>query len=139
MGDPRNGIKKLLEGNENSNNRVRSNDLFTAEDVLANTKKIVDDLATVNLTRRHQPLPTITRQNDAPDKANRLNTISQAIIGMKEATIQGITTIVDIAVLDTIVHTPDGANIKGIDNYQLHEVIMAILDGDDRPTTKDSK
>ena len=44
-------------------------------------------------------------------------------------------TTVGSAVLDAILCTADGADIKGIDEYQLHKVITVILYGDDRPTT----
>ena len=94
LGDPGDGMKKLSEENENSTNRVRSNDLVTAEGVLATARKIVDDLATANLNQAPPTPPIIILKNNAYEEADRLNTISQAIIDAKEGTTRGITAIV---------------------------------------------
>jgi hypothetical protein len=132
--DPGNGMKKLLDESENPTNQVRSNDLLTGANVLASAKKIADDLATANPNQSPATPPTITTTQEANEEADRLNTISQHIIGAKEGTTAALKTIVGTAVLDAVLRTADGADIKGVDEYELHEVLTAILDGADRPT-----
>jgi hypothetical protein len=100
--DPGNGMKKLLDESANPTNQVRSNDLLTGANVLASAKKIADDLATANPNRSPPTPPTITTTQEANEEVDRLNTISQHIIGAKEGTAAALKAIVGSAVLDAV-------------------------------------
>ena len=67
-----------------------------------------------------------------------MNSINQYIIGTKEVITKAIKIIVSSAVLHAVLRTADGADIKGIDKYQLHEVSTAVLDGSDHPMMIDA-
>ena len=69
------------------------------------------------------------------DEADRLNLINQAVIGAKEGTVEAITAKVGSNITDAVLHTADGSDFESIDDWQLEEVITAIVQGADRPNT----
>ena len=130
-------MRKLLEKAKNIINQVRSTDTITADVILSKAKKIADDLVMANPDQRPPTPPTIILRTDAHDEANCLNMINQAIMGTKEGVAKAIKTIAGSTILDAVLCIADGADIKGIGEYQLHKVITAILDGADHSTTMD--
>ena len=102
MGDIGNGMKNLLKQTRNVTNKVRSSDLLSGVDVLARAKKIADDLAAANPNQSPATPPTITKTQEANEEADRLNTISQHIIGAKEGTTAALKAIVGSVVLDAV-------------------------------------
>ena len=81
--------------------------------------------------------PAITTQSNAQDEADQLNLIHQEVIGAKEGAAEAISTKVGTDVTNSILKSADGANFCSIDDYQLEDVIAAVLQGADRPNTAD--
>ena len=126
--DPGNGMKKLLDESSNGTNAIRSMDNVTVETVLAESKA-----ATLSISPA--TLPTITTRQDAQEAADRQNIRNQAVIGAKEGTAAAITEKVGSDVTDLTLRSSDGLDLKSIDDYQLSDLVAAIISGADRPPT----
>ena len=55
------------------------------------------------------------------------------MIGVKEAVAEGITALVGKAITNPVLWTADGRNFCRVDEYQLHQVYTAIMEGADQP------
>ena len=55
------------------------------------------------------------------------------MIGVKEAVAEGITALVGEGITNPVLWTADGRNFRGVDEYQLHQLYTAIMEGSDRP------
>ena len=113
---------------------IKSTDAETASTVLTEARKEAvqrskEEDATVT--------PAFTTRADAQEEADRRNQINQAVIGAKEGATEAITAKVGKDITDSILRTADGKDVKGIDDYQLYELIDAIIQGADRPATMD--
>ena len=57
------------------------------------------------------------------------------VIGAKEGVAAAITSNVGNDVTHTILKTADGLDYKGIDDYQIKDLLNAVIQGTDRPST----
>ena len=81
--------------------------------------------------------PEITIGNDAQEEADRLNMFRLVVIRAKEGVAAGLSAIVGTAVTDTTLRTTDGQDFKTVDEYQLVDLMKAVIDGAGRPATTD--
>ena len=130
--DAINGMSQLLI-EDSTISLIKSTDAETFQSVL---KKSKDD-AKKESTTDNPVSPLFDDRGDAQEEANRLNLLSQAVIGAKEGTAQAITKIAGKDITDSILRTIDGTQQKSIDAYQLHELIAAVVQGANRPATAD--
>jgi len=117
----------------NAISRIKSTMVATAKTVLNEAKRLTI-AASMSST---SVAPAITTCFDAQDKADHLNLIHQAVIGMKEGAAEEISEKVGTDITDSILKSADGANFRSIDDYQLEAVIAAVLQGADRPNMAD--
>ncbi len=75
----------------------------------------------------------ITTRADAVDAADRQNQLNQAVIGAKEGWTEAIVTKVGKRVTDTVLRTADGTDYKSVDEYELCELINAVMQAAERP------
>jgi hypothetical protein len=81
--------------------------------------------------------PSITTRSDAQEEADRLNNYSQAVIGVKEGTVEAFIAAVGHDVLDTVLIDADGTSPKGIDDYLLSDLTKLIISEANRPKAND--
>ena len=72
-------------------------------------------------------------KDDAREEADRHNTFRLAVIGVKEAVAEGINALVVEAITNPVLPTADGSDFRGVEEYQLHQMYTAIMEGADRP------
>ena len=114
---------------------INSNDVATISTVLATaTRKATAATMALGLGAACIA-PTITTSTESQDKANRLNLNCQSIISAKEGAITDITDKVGIDITDIVLRTMNGDYFKGINDYNLHEIVSAEITGADRPAT----
>jgi hypothetical protein len=101
--------------------------------VLDESRAIADALSSPQLP----VLPTITACANVQDEADRINQINQAVIGTKEGATEAITDKVGSDITEAVLRTADSTNYRSIDDYELHELITAALQGADHPNTSD--
>ena len=77
--------------------------------------------------------PEITTNEDAQEEVNRKNVFRLAVIGAKEQIAKEITAQVGKSVTDPILRNVDGVNFKKVDEYHLHQLITAVMEGAERP------
>jgi hypothetical protein len=132
--DSKNGMVKLIEESSNTINSIKSTSAYSADDVLKMSKqkaaKISKDTGTT-------ATPSITTRSDAQEEADRLNNYSQAVIGVKEGTVEAFIAAVGHDVLDTVLIDADGTSPKGIDDYLLSDLTKLIISGANRPKAND--
>lgn len=134
-GDPGNGMDKLCVAS-NAIARIKSTTVATAKTVLDEAKRLAT-AATAASSSGTTIAPAITTRSDAQDEADRLNLIHQAVIGAKEGAAEAISMKVGTDVTDSVLKSADGDDFRSIDDYQLEDVIAAVLQGADRPNTAD--
>ena len=81
--------------------------------------------------------PTIILQADAMEAADRRNQVNQAVIRAKEGATDAIVKKVGHAITNTVLQSDDGSDVKGIDDYELYELVDAIIRGANRPPAGD--
>ena len=114
--------------------RIKSTDMHTATSVLkyhrdlAASKTSADPNKTV-----HQP--EITSRTDANDEAKRLNTPVQYITGVKEAIAKVSTAKFGKHITDSVLRTADCSDLKSINDWIVDDLLEAIRQGADRPTS----
>ena len=79
--------------------------------------------------------PEIGKYN-AHKEADRQNTFRLAVIGVKEAVMEGITALVGEAITNPVLRTADGSDFCRVDNYELHQLYTAIMEGAALPEAK---
>jgi hypothetical protein len=72
------------------------------------------------------------------DEADWLNLINQAVIGAKEGTAESITTKVGTDMSDAVLKTADGSDFRSVKDWQLKNVLTAVVQGADRPNSATS-
>jgi len=132
--DPGKGMVKLLDDGDNILTRVQSTDAITAGSVLKSAKKRADELST---TTGKTVLSTFNTRTEAKEEADRLNVITQSVIGAKEGVVKAVSKLVGSDITDTILRTPDGTDHKSIDDFTLYEVMKVAINRADRPNTND--
>jgi hypothetical protein len=80
-------------------------------------------------------VPDITTRGDAQDEADRLNTINQAILGVKEGFKEAISEAGGTDALSSVLQEADGQP-RSIDDYTLHDLTQALIAGANRPKAK---
>jgi hypothetical protein len=132
--DPGNGMKKLLDDGDNLLTKVKATDAVTAGAVLQASKaKAAQQSTTTGVT----VAPAIVKRIEAQEEADRLNVINQSVIGAKEGVTEGVTLKVGSDITDSILRTPDGSDLKSVDDYKLFDVMRAAIEGADRPSATD--
>jgi hypothetical protein len=111
----------------------KANKTITTANVINMSKKEAKAESTTTGTTVH---PKITSRADAQEEAKRLNTNNQALIGAKEGVVEALTMFVGTDITETILRQADG-DFKGMDEYTLHELLKAAVDGADRPPATD--
>ena len=132
--DPGNGMKKLLDDGDNLLTKVKATDAVTAGAVLQASKAKADQKTT---TTGVTVAPVFVKRIEAQEEADRLNVINQSVIGAKEGVTEGVTLKVGSDITDSILRTPDGSDLKSVDDYTLFEVMKAAIEGADRPSATD--
>ena len=79
--------------------------------------------------------PEIMTNADAQDEADRQNTAWLATIGVKEAIVDAITSIVGAQITNPILRTTDGSDFRRVDEYNLHQLLSAVKGGSEQPST----
>ena len=128
------GMSGLCEQSPNPVNGVKATVAITADMVMAAAKK---QFAADKLLPDPPAKQDFAVKSEAQDEANRLNDINQAVIGAKEGTAEALKRHVGSDVLDAVLRTADGNDRRGIDEYTIADIIDAIMEGADRPTTPD--
>ena len=129
---PGNGTKRLLSARPNAVTAICAIDLATCNYILVEAKAA----AAAKLTTCNTVAPSITSRKDAQIEDNWRNFICQAVIGAKEGTTKKKTAIIGSAATDTVFCTPNGRNLKGVNEYELANIVAATITGLDRPVTK---
>ena len=124
-GDPGNGMDKLCVAS-NAITCIKSTMVATAKTVLDEAKQLAT-AATAASSSGTTIAPAITTRSDAQDEADRLNLIHQAVIGAKEGAAEAISMKVGTDVTNSILKSADGNDFFSIDDYQLKDVITAVL------------
>ena len=79
--------------------------------------------------------PKITTKTKAQDEAYRQNTARLAAIGVKEAIVDAITSIVGDQITNPILRTTDGSDFRTVNKYYLHQLLSAVKGGAEQPST----
>ena len=70
-------------------------------------------------------------KEDAREEADRQNTFRLEVIGVKEAVAEGITALVGEAITNPVLWIADGSDLRGVKEYQLHQLYTSIMEGAD--------
>ena len=65
------------------------------------------------------------------------NLVSQAVISAKEGIAEAITAKVGTDITNAVLKNSDGSDHRSIDDYQLADVLVAIMQRADQPNTAD--
>eukprot|EP00956_Cyclotella_meneghiniana_P030944 scaffold79700_cov45-Cyclotella_meneghiniana.AAC.4 len=128
---PGQGLTKLLKKGPNDLTKLKSTHMVTASSILTASIKEAKELAKQSGVDEK---PTIATRADAQDEADRRNYAIQATIGAKEGAAEAITNKVGSDITDSVLRNVDGNDNKGVDEYNLYEVIQATIQGAIRPT-----
>ena len=124
-----NRMKGLVSDVSNGLNKYKSTIHTKKRDVLvasrAASKHTNTDDSTVEIE--------IANNSDAQDKANCQNVFRLAAIGINEGIAEGITKIVRRGITNPILRTKDNSNLKLVDQFQIHQLFTAIIEGLERP------
>ena len=131
-GDP-NGMAGLLDGPTSELGKIKSTDSVTWKQVIADEAARAQTILVNGLP----VAPDITDRADAIDEANRINANNQAVIGAKIGATEAIVAAVGTAVANSVLRLPDGTDTKGVDAYQLKDLLEALMLGASRPLIHD--
>ena len=111
--------------------KVKSTDVATAEDILAFAKKCAE----IESKKQGKTVaPEITEFAVAQDIADRCNTNVQSTIGAKEGATEALVAKVGTHITDPVLRSVDGNYYKGVDEYELADVVEAARAGADHPS-----
>ena len=128
--DSMDGMKGLLSTAKNTLTKYKATISIKRKDVLKDSKDAADHLSNSSGTTVQ---PEITTNSDAQEEVDRQNTYRLAAIGVKEGVAAGITKIVGKDITNPILRTTDGISFKSVDEYQLHQLVIAITEEAERP------
>jgi hypothetical protein len=131
---PGKGMLLLADKNPNEVNTLKSTDLVTATNVLKKYQRLADKESKVTGMKEK---PHIDTQAEAQEEADRTNYAIQATIGAKEGVAEAITEKVGTDVTDIVLRNANGTDYKNVDEWQLSDVIEAVLAGAIRPNLPD--
>ena len=134
----------LLEVADNAINTVTTNQMVTADALIAKSKKEVAE-ATAAATKVAKQLGTtvvdismtVMTREEAKRDADRQNITNQTIIGTKVGIVDVLKRIIGGDILDMVTKVADGSREKSIDDYKLHELFQLALDNSVRPEVDD--
>jgi hypothetical protein len=126
--DKTNGMSKLFDQNKNTINTITTQDAYDFKDIL---KKSRDEAFKASM-KETTVKPDITTRQEAQDKADRMNQIYEAVLGVKEGFKEKICDSGGTNALSLVLQQADGQN-KSIDNYTLYELAEARIAGAHRP------
>ena len=114
--------------------KTKSTDIHTAASVLKHHKELAARKTRASTSGQTYD-PEITTRSDAHDEAERINTRVQTVIGVKEAIAEAITTKFGKNITNSVLRTADGSDFKSVNEWDVEELLEAIRQGADRPTT----
>ena len=123
------GMKALGSDVSNALDKYKSIIHIKKIDVLAASRAAANRASTNNSTAE----PVIANKSDAQDKSDRQNIFRLVAIGVKESIAEGITNIVGRDITNPILRTTDKSNFKFVDQFQIHQLFTAIIEGADKP------
>lgn len=127
------GVLQLCNaGTELSN--IKSTDIHTVQSVLHYHKELAARKTRTSAAGKTYE-PEITTRSDANDEAERINTRVQTVIGVKEAIAEAITSKFGANITNSVLRTADGSDFKSVNEWVVEELLDAIRQGADRPTT----
>ena len=126
------GMSKLLDADSDIS-AIKSTDIATISSII----KKLNAWAKQKFTANYVVPPAIATRQDAQDKSNPANQATQAIVESKEGFAEAITAKVVSAIVDPILRTADCSDYKGVDEYNLSDIIAAVLQGADGPRSGD--
>ena len=140
--EPGQGMARLLRSSTDGTNpsmisAIKSTDAANIETILR------DSAADARATQLASSTPTIvvpaaiTTRPDAIDAADRANNLTQSVIGVKEGATEAVTAKVGARVTDTVLRTSDGTDYKSVDQYELFQLINAVMQAADRPRVRE--
>jgi hypothetical protein len=118
--DKHNGMIKLFERASNPINSITTKDTYDWKDILKKSKDEAADRTAKSKTGTVR-VPDITTRGDTQDKADRLNTINQAILGIKEGFKEAVSEAGGMDALSSVLQEADGQP-RSIDDYSLHDI-----------------
>ena len=121
------GMKGLTSAEPNELTGFKANVTITKADV---KKALLEAAALVSSATAAK----ITTNEDAQEEANRQNVFRLASSGVKEGMAREITARVGVSITNPILRHPDGVRMKKVDEYLLHELVAAVMEGAKRPS-----
>ena len=73
--------------------------------------------------------PVITNNKDSKDESNGQNVFCHTVIGVREGIKEGITNIIGREITNPILRTKDNSDFKLVDQYHIHQLFTAIIEG----------
>ena len=122
--DKKNGMFKLFNRNQNFINIITMQDAYNFHNVLKKSK----DKAFKALMATKTVDPDITTRQEAQDKADRLNQIFQAVLGIKEGFKEKLCESGGIDALSSVLQQADRQHTS-IDDYMLYELATTRITG----------
>eukprot|EP00804_Cyclotella_cryptica_P010972 CCRYP_016689-RA/>CCRYP_016689-RA protein AED:0.31 eAED:0.36 QI:0/0/0/1/1/1/5/0/1039 len=89
---------------------------------------IADAQSTAQLRYSQPSPPAPARQGEA----DRINMINQAVVGANEGATEAITEKVGSDITDAVLRTADSTDYRSIDDYELHDLVNAAIQGADQ-------
>jgi hypothetical protein len=131
------GMASLLRSSTDTTNPSRISGLQSTHTITA-TAILLQAAADAKAANEATPKPDLAVEPDfatraeAQDESDRINEATQAVIGAKEAIAKAITTKAGTRITDAILRTTDGQDHKSIDEFELHELVSALMQGAER-------
>ena len=137
-----NGMQQLARSSTDPTNpsslaAIRSTDVANIASVVRESTAEAAALQAASATPNITIPPAIQTRADAMDAADRQNQLTQAVIGAKEGATEAITAKVGTRVTDAVLRTADGTDYKSVDEYELYELVNAVMQNADRPRIRD--
>ena len=129
------GVLQLCNAGSDLAN-IKSTDIHTVASVLQHHKDLASRKTLASTTGTTYQ-PEITTRTDANDEAERINTRVQTVIGVKEAIAEAITKTFGKHVTNAVLRTADATDFKSVNDWQVEQLLEAVRQGADRPTTTD--
>ena len=132
------GMSELLRSSKDPVNpsaisKIKSTDTAIIATVF---RKSAEEAATASAAAGKEIPPAITTRADALDAVDRQNNLTQAVIGAKEGATEAITERVGARVTDAVLRNVDGQDFKSVDEYELVDVVAAVMQAAERPRIK---
>ena len=137
--NPGNGMMKLLNSSTgvplSAVLAIKSNNVATIATALATSTLEAVSATTALVPGAACIAPIITTCTEYQDEANCLNLNCQAVVVAKEGPATSITDKVGSNVTDIVLRTVNEEDFKGIDDYELHEIVRAAITEADQTAT----